>query len=185
MPPLPLAASIVVLSALLAIVSALAGMLWWRLRTLRAYQSIEALVQELAKRLQEVETILERLESIEEKGFSAVRKPDSPPLLFPKGPPPDWRVDPPASGSSATGPTLIAVPNLAGPLTEILESTAEELTERYRPIWEQADSGESPEAIARSSGLPIGQVELILGLRRQLPMSGNGNGNGSGSKDRA
>lgn len=174
MPPLPLAAAILFLSALLAIVSALAGMLWWRLRTLRACQPIEALTRELAERLREVEMVLERLATTEEPAPSPNQKPGLPPLHFPKSPAPGWRIDPAGSDSSTTGPTLIAVPNLAGPLTEILESTAEELTERYRPIWEQADSGESPEAIARSTGLPIGQVELILGLRRQLPASGPG-----------
>ena len=35
-------------------------------------------------------------------------------------------------------------------------------------IWALADAGAPAEAIARETGQPIGQVELILGLRRQL-----------------
>ena len=40
------------------------------------------------------------------------------------------------------------------------------LQQRYAAIWDLADSGASPDVIARATGLPIGQIELILGLRR-------------------
>ena len=46
------------------------------------------------------------------------------------------------------------------------------LARRFGPIWELADKGRSPGAIARETGQPIGQVELILGLRR--PSDGDG-----------
>jgi hypothetical protein len=46
------------------------------------------------------------------------------------------------------------------------------LGRRFAAVWEMADSGATPEAIARETGHPIGQVELILGLRRRIPAEG-------------
>jgi hypothetical protein len=82
------------------------------------------------------------------------------------------RVDP---GQPATfeGPTLISVPNLASPPSANSEAAAG-LDRRFGPIWAMADEGTSTEAIARETGYPIGQVELILGLRRQLLVGGAG-----------
>jgi hypothetical protein len=65
------------------------------------------------------------------------------------------------------GPRLIAVPDLSAPAAEP-SATETELAARFGPIWSLADEGRAPEAIARESALPIGQVELILGLRRRL-----------------
>jgi hypothetical protein len=45
------------------------------------------------------------------------------------------------------------------------------LSQRYAAIWELAASGASPDAIARATGQPVGQIELILGLRRQMGAS--------------
>ena len=42
------------------------------------------------------------------------------------------------------------------------------LTQRYAAIWDLADTGASPDVIARATGQPIGQIELILGLSRQI-----------------
>jgi len=64
-------------------------------------------------------------------------------------------------------PALIAIPNLAGAPTD-REASVSGLTERYAAIWTLADSGGSPEVIARATGQPIGQIDLILGLRRQI-----------------
>ncbi len=70
--------------------------------------------------------------------------------------------------SAIPGPTLIAVPSMAVPGSEtIAHDAAEALSRRYAPIWDLADAGEAPSAIARTTGQPIGQVELILALRRQ------------------
>ena len=68
------------------------------------------------------------------------------------------------------GPILIAVPNLAAPPTPALEAAAE-LESRFGDVWAMADAGMPAEAIARETGHPIGQVELILGLRRQRPVA--------------
>jgi hypothetical protein len=76
------------------------------------------------------------------------------------------RADPGTPAIAAT-PRLIAVPSLAtvGSGTAATEA-AEELSRRFGSIWNLADAGEPADAIARATGHPIGQVELILGLRR-------------------
>ena len=63
-------------------------------------------------------------------------------------------------------PRLIAVPKLSAMPDRPAMHVG--LAQRYAAIWELADSGASPDAIARATGQPIGQIELILGLRRQM-----------------
>jgi hypothetical protein len=64
-------------------------------------------------------------------------------------------------------PSLIAVPKLEpAPFDRGVNVNA--LKERYATIWALADSGATLEQMARSSGQPVGQIELILGLRRQI-----------------
>jgi hypothetical protein len=64
---------------------------------------------------------------------------------------------------------LITVPNLASTSTSRGgHPTHGALAQRYAAIWTLADGGTSPEVIARATGQPIGQIELILGLRRQI-----------------
>ncbi len=75
--------------------------------------------------------------------------------------------------TTSEGPTLISVPNLATPPSTTSEAAAE-LDRRFGPIWAMADEGTSTELIARETGYPIGQIELILGLRRQLLAGGTG-----------
>jgi hypothetical protein len=64
-------------------------------------------------------------------------------------------------------PALIAVPNLEGEAPD-RDINVSALKERYAAIWALADSGSKPDIIARATGQPIGQIELILGLRRQI-----------------
>jgi hypothetical protein len=64
-------------------------------------------------------------------------------------------------------PALIAVPNLEGEPHD-RDVTASGLKERYAAIWALADTGAKPDVIARATGQPVGQIELILGLRRQI-----------------
>ena len=79
---------------------------------------------------------------------------------FPNGPVrPNRRPEPVAS------PTLIAIPSLSR-LPERSESNTEGLGRRYGELWARADAGESAMEIARDLGIPIGQVELILNLRK-------------------
>jgi hypothetical protein len=74
--------------------------------------------------------------------------------------------------SAVAAPTLISVPNLAGVGSPTEESASsaelERLGSRFSAIWELAEADASADAIARATGHPIGQVELILGLKRQL-----------------
>jgi hypothetical protein len=70
--------------------------------------------------------------------------------------------------SLATGRTLIAVPDLTGPPAQPGPLAGSELAHRFGAIWELADAGVETEAIARVTGQPIGQIDLILGLKRTL-----------------
>jgi hypothetical protein len=70
-------------------------------------------------------------------------------------------------GAGTDEPPLIAVPSLAAP-SQDREATLSSLTQRHSAIWALADSGASTEVIARATGQPIGQIELILGLRRKI-----------------
>jgi hypothetical protein len=76
------------------------------------------------------------------------------------------RVPGPSVGAPVE-PPLIAVPNLAA-TNHDREATLNSLTQRYTAIWTLAESGAAPDVIARATGQPIGQIELILGLRRQI-----------------
>jgi hypothetical protein len=70
------------------------------------------------------------------------------------------------------GPTLIAIPDLAATGGWVpAPSTTTDLGRRFGSIWELAADGASAEAIARETGQPVGQVELILGLKRKLDAS--------------
>jgi hypothetical protein len=64
-------------------------------------------------------------------------------------------------------PALIAIPNLEDAPHD-RDVTVSGLRERYAAIWALADTGASRDVIARATGQPIGQIELILGLRRQI-----------------
>ncbi len=75
-----------------------------------------------------------------------------------------------AGAESMPAPTLIAVPSLAAPPSE-REASINGISERYAAIWSLADSGASTDVIARATGQPIGQIDLILGLRRQIDTS--------------
>ncbi len=66
---------------------------------------------------------------------------------------------------------LITVPKLAA--AQDRQGMQGTLSQRYAAIWDLARTGASPEVIARATGQPIGQIELILGLRRQLDASRN------------
>ena len=73
-------------------------------------------------------------------------------------------------------PTLISVPDLSGASPTVgtqaeavrRASLSGELAQRFRRIWSMADEGASADRIARAIGQPVGQVELVLNLRRIL-----------------
>ncbi len=148
-------ALIVTLTGLLAVVSAVAGALWWRVRSIPRSDPVD-------RSLERIERLLERLEGQTVPMPERRAQADSSPC----GPRTFRRADL-AEPTAVTGPTLITVPDLASPPSEASQAAAE-LGERFGAIWALADSGASPDSIARATGHPIGQVELILGLRRQL-----------------
>ncbi|WP_435018334.1 hypothetical protein TA3x_000299 [Tundrisphaera sp. TA3] len=81
----------------------------------------------------------------------------------PSGPRAGFRADP--AEVAEAGPTLIAVPRL-----EITKPpAASDMDRRFADVWALADAGTPAATIAGHTGYPIGQVELILGLRRRLP----------------
>jgi hypothetical protein len=162
-------ALIVILSVLLACASAAAGALWWRARSWPVAEAAR-LADALATQQRALDAIRARLEA----GAAAEEARPAPAgsSWLSDGPGPSRRVDRKGPGAAA-GPTLIAVPDLAGPPAEAAAASAE-LARRFGAIWDLADSGASAEAIARGTGQPIGQVELILGLRRQLVAAAEG-----------
>jgi hypothetical protein len=157
-------ALIVTLAVLLAVVSAVAGALWWKVRSIPLVRAAR-LSQELAERQRALEDILARLDVTAKRG-TGLTGPYVPrsSILARSGP--SHRADPPQP-SAVAGPTLIAVPDLSAPARDRPDATAE-LARRFGSIWELADSGATADMIARTTGQPIGQVELIMGLRRRL-----------------
>ena len=152
-------ALIVILVGLLAAVSAVAGALWWRVRSVPLVRSAR-----LAKELADRQEALERLIAQLEPPASRARLRGFPSLVpSPRAAVPD-RARP---ASSAAGPTLIAVPDVGG-LADAPPDPAADLNRRFSPVWRMAEDGASADVIARRTGQPVGQVELILGLRRQL-----------------
>ena len=149
-----------------AAVAVALGVLWRRVGALPV-DEIARGIEHLAERQRAVESLLTRLEAREaaRAAHASSRGPAASPGLSPNAP---RRVDR-GETNAARGPTLIAVPHLPAPASE--GSAAAELGRRFGAIWALADSGASADEIARSTGQPIGQVELILGLRRQLNAS--------------
>lgn len=168
-------ALIVVLVALVAAVSALAGALWIRLRS-RPGEELAGLARELTDRLHALDEATRSVSTARAEpgqGIEAEHRP-----ARPAGAPAPrlnrFRLDP-AEPTAITGPTLISIPDLEAPPNEAATAAAE-LGRRFGAIWALADSGASTDAIARATGHPIGQVELILGLRRQLDAAAAGSG---------
>ena len=69
--------------------------------------------------------------------------------------------------------SLISVPNLAISSDAQLPPESD-LNRRFASVWDLAEAGASSEAIARKTGHPVGQVELILGLKRQSETTNGG-----------
>lgn len=152
------------LTLLLAVVSAIAGALAWQSRS-RSKPGADDLMRELAEQVRNFDALLASLEA---------RIPVQPPTAEPEPPGPTDGYSPSAilrfdraAAQAIPGPTLIAVPDLAANGHEPSPASTE-LGRRFGAIWDLTDAGESAETVAGKTGYPIGQVELILGLRRQL-----------------
>jgi hypothetical protein len=154
---------VVLLAAGLGLVLVLVGCLWARLRALSA-ASLAGPLAELAERVAALEA-----EPRKNGPEGSARVHPVPPTFRVTGP--VYRVDE-AEPSAVAGPTLIAVPSLASAPSPSAPETSHDLGRRFGTIWELADQGATPETIARRTGQPIGQVELILALRRQPAAQG-------------
>jgi len=119
---------------------------------------------------------IERLEELNER-INALQRPEQCSRVAPTSgrltsesfPRPTRRVDSPQRADSkdhAPLEHLLSVPNLAVGL-ESQVSPESDLNRRYAAIWDLAEAGASAETIARKTSQPLGQVELILGLKRQ------------------
>jgi hypothetical protein len=146
-----------------AAVAVALGVLWRRVRAL-PLDEISRGIENLADRQRAVESLLTRLEEREALRAAQAAATAPPPSSKPS-PGAPRRVDR-GESNAARGPILIAVPHLPAPASE--GSAAADLDRRFGAIWALADSGASADEIARNTGQPIGQVELILGLRRQV-----------------
>jgi hypothetical protein len=144
-----------VLSSLVCLgaMGALASLFWRGMRTLHRRTSRE--IDELVKRLRRLET---RLDGIENARGPSPSRPGS--LLI--------RAHAPGADDLPVRPTLIAVPDLAVESQPSEDQLEGELAQRNAEVWSLAASEVSPEEIARRTGQPIGQVELIVGLYRRL-----------------
>jgi hypothetical protein len=172
-----------IFSALLGIAMSclviIVGVLWARVRSLPVEET-NRLVDDLSRRQDTIEGLLSQLDGGQgpEKaraGASSSAATATKTATASSGPEagesrPPHRIDP-AATNAVGGPTLIAVPSLSASVAETSAEAAAELGRRFGAIWALADAGEPAEAIARTIGQPIGQVELILGLRRQLSQS--------------
>ena len=74
-------------------------------------------------------------------------------------------------GEPPGGPTLIAIPDLAVQGHEPDSQAETELVQRHSEVWTMSAAGMPAAEIARQTGQPIGQVELIVGLYRRLHFS--------------
>jgi hypothetical protein len=121
----------------------------------------------------ELEALAKRVERLESSFVEP--SPTLPPSVRPDArPTPSLRSDPPSAPAPANV-TLITVPYLArsDSTAESAANSSAELGARFAAIWESVDNGSSPAEIARATGEPIGQVELILNLRRHLETTAN------------
>jgi hypothetical protein len=158
-----------VLGIAVSIALMMVGALWARVRAL-PLEETSRLVDDLARRQESIAALLARLETRHDQrsGTQVTTVSPSNPGLVPEGRPHHPQRADRAESSAVGGPTLITVPNLAASVPDALSAAAAELGQRFGAIWALADSGQAPEAIAQTTGQPVGQVELILGLRRQL-----------------
>ncbi|MDB5351086.1 MAG: hypothetical protein JWN86_2333 [Planctomycetota bacterium] len=149
-------ASIGVLSAGLLLIGAAVRRLWSDGRAHASEMArLSAIVASQERRLAAFNTIPPAEPQDLKAGFVPARRRDEPETRQPKR------------------PVLIAVPNLAPRLPASVELPAE-LAQRFGAIWDLADSGTPLDAIALATGHPIGQIELIIGLRRNRPAESRG-----------
>jgi hypothetical protein len=134
---------------------------------------IEQRLQMLVQRLLVIES---RINELENHGRRAPDDHEEPPGHAVKGESKQGRrtqsfLDGREDQAARNEPTLIAIPDLGAVEEESDERAGSELGERHGEAWTLAAAGVPAEEIARQTGQPIGQIELIVGLYRRLHSS--------------
>lgn len=122
-------------------------------------------VRRFRSRLEELDARIKLMESKKKRSPSKIRARESERSLE-RGAMPlaRRRVDPPLV-SSIEGPSLISIPDIGSRRSAADTSLSNAHGERFSDIWERGELGLSPSQIAKECGIPLGQVELVLGLR--------------------
>lgn len=78
----------------------------------------------------------------------------------------------PGSDDREPAPSLISVPDMSRP-TAVETGSAPAPPRKHEDVWAMAQRGASAAEIARATGRPIGQVEIILRLQQHQRASKN------------
>ena len=162
-PAMLLGAALATLAAAFAVIGTLRGVVRAAVEGARRADRIES-------RLAGLEVIVRRIEATLPSTLGV-----GPPTETPSR---SSRVEPSATAGRTAdlGPTLIAVPDLSkGGQTVGTQAegawrgaASADLEARFGRVWAMAESGAGPERIASATGQPIGQIMLVLSLRRRL-----------------
>ena len=136
-------------------------------RRTRSEQEMDRRIELLASRVRSLEAVLDQMKALEHNASVAAKSAWGDSMSTSQ-----HDLARPHNGArhaagAQSEPALIAVPNLAATPND-RDVAISGLTQRYAAIWTLADNGASADVIARATGQPIGQIELILGLRRQI-----------------
>lgn len=170
-PSLPLLIMALLLLFCMAAMGVFTMMVSRRLEILRGRS--EQRIDELGSRLRLIESRIDRLNNAAvptSSGRDGLLGPRPPGSARTGGAAPPWQglFD---HSEPRGGPTLIAIPDLAAQGHEPDLRAETELVQRHAEVWTLAAGGMPPAEIARQTGQPIGQVELIVGLYRRLHSS--------------
>jgi hypothetical protein len=157
--------------ACLAVAATLRMLATGQMKTIRS--ETEQRLQMLVQRLLVIES---RINELENHGRRAPDDHEEPPGHAVKGESKQGRrtqsfLDGREDQTARNEPTLIAIPDLGAVEEESDKRAGSELGERHGEAWTLAAAGVPPEEIARQTGQPIGQIELIVGLYRRLHSS--------------
>jgi hypothetical protein len=151
----------------LIVFAAVGAILFRRLAT--RLQQVDGRIHELTHRLGQVESNLEQAggvtQAVRLRSWKSSPRSDT---QASEKPPTGTALVTAEPGVPAARPTLISVPNLAEDGRPVDPRLGTELGQKHSEVWSLADAGLASEEIARRTGQPIGQVELIVGLHRRI-----------------
>jgi hypothetical protein len=173
--PAPLIITLAIVAAALGAGVGLVTSLIMNLRKLRRHG--ERQTAELARRLRLLESRVQRTDAPEgaspgprSLGLATGRSRSKTPEigLSPASPSFRRQAHLRQSPEERDAPILIAIPDLGARDPEPGDRSETELGQRHGEVWALAAAGASPTEIARQTGQPIGEVDVIVGLYRQL-----------------